>query len=523
MRNTIPVAVLPHFINGFSLKAFGASAFLEGLLGGSADNDHVLVLIQLTGGNDGLNMLIPLDEYSDYYNARSNIAIPENKVLGLNGTGKAGLHTAMTGLQQLYNNGKVNLIQSVGYPSPNFSHFRATDIWLTGADSGQVLASGWAGRYLDYQFPNYPSGYPNPGMTDPLAIQIGGVVSTAFQGPSANMGMAVTNPDKFYNLINGVLDPAPGTPGGKELTYIRGIARQTDLYGKSIMAAAAKVTSQYPGYPANNSLAQQLKIVARLVAGGLKTKLYLVGMGGFDNHSNQVNTGDTATGAHANLLGELSDAISAFMADLQLQHADERVIGMTFSEFGRRIKSNASVGTDHGAAAPMIVFGNSVQSGVLGTNPVLPTNAKVADNIPMQYDFRSVYASLLNEWFCVPDANLSGILLRNYQLLPLVKDAACASPGSIGQVNQAAANTLISNYPNPFSMTTTITYKTIGGHTMVQIFDTMGRMIAVPVDKTLPPGVYTFPYSGSALADGVYYARFQNGAVQQVRLMLKVK
>ncbi|MGL6269019.1 MAG: DUF1501 domain-containing protein, partial [Chitinophagaceae bacterium] len=295
---TLPTAILPSLINGYSVRAMSPSPMLDSLMNLAVETDHVLVIIQMNGGNDGLNMVIPRDAYSAYYNARTNIAIPENKILSLNGNSKTGLHPAMTGLQSLYNEGKLSIIQSVGYPSPNFSHFRATDIWMSASDSNQVVNSGWAGRYLNEEYANYPNGYPNSTMPDPLAIQIGSVTSLVLQGPASTMGMSITNPTSFYNLVGGIQDPAPATPAGKELTYIRLVAQQTQQYSTVIKNAASLVPQQVT-YPANNSLADQLKIVARLVKGGLKTRIYMVSIGGFDTHSLQVNTTDTTTGNHA--------------------------------------------------------------------------------------------------------------------------------------------------------------------------------------------------------------------------------
>ncbi|MCW3463177.1 DUF1501 domain-containing protein [Chitinophaga nivalis] len=520
LKYTAPATILPTILNGFSVKAFGASSMLNALGSAAKDNDHVLVMIQLTGGNDGLNMVIPLDIYGRYQAARSNIAIPEGKVLRLDNYRKAGLHPAMKGVQQLYNEGKACIIQSVGYPSPNFSHFRATDIWLSGSDSNEVITSGWSGRYLETQYPDFPDNYPNADTPDPLAIQIGSIVSPAFQGSNASMGIAITSATDFYNLIDGVTDPAPNTKAGKELTYIRKIAQQANSYEKTIKSAAAKVTSQ-GAYPADNSLAAQLKIVARLVAGGLKTRLYMVTAGGFDTHASQTESGDTTKGGHAKLLGDVSDAIKAFMDDLKGLKSSRRVIGMTFSEFGRRIKSNYSMGTDHGAAAPMILFGDYVNQGVLGNSPALPEVTAVADNIPMQYDFRSIYASLLEQWFCVDQDVLQSILQKDYQRLPLVSGVACGLITGLPEL-VPEDKFLITNNPNPFTSATNITYVTGSGHTMIQIFDTMGRLVTVPVNKVHTPGTYTITFDAGYLPNGIYYARFQNGAVQQVRPMLKV-
>ncbi len=522
-KNIAPLVVLPGLLEGFSFKAYGALPLLDALAT-AGNTDHVLVLIQLNGGNDGLNTVIPLDQYSAYKNARSNIAIDEKSVLKLNGITATGLHPAMTGLQQKFNDGKIKIIQSVGYPSPSFSHFRATDIWLSAADSNEILASGWAGRYLDYEYPNYPTGYPNSQMPDPIAIQIGSILSLGLQGPELNMGMSITDPTNFYNLINGIEDPAPNTAAGKELTYIRGMAKQTNLYASAITTAADKITSQSPAYPAagTNSLADQLKIVARLVAGGLKTKVYMVNLGGFDNHNSQVDAADTSIGLHATLLGKVSEAITAFMEDLKFLSISDRVLGLTFSEFGRRIKSNTSVGTDHGAAAPMFLFGDHVIPGVLGNNPAVPINVNVNDNIPMQYDFRSVYGSILEEWFCVSSADVSTVLLKNYQSLPLVDAAACSGIG-IHEHNVIAGKNLLTNYPNPFGDSTLIEFQTAGQHTLLQIFDTMGKLVVTLVDQEYAAGTYKVNFQASGLAKGTYYARLQNGSFQQMRTMLKVE
>lgn len=523
LRHTIPTAtLLPALIGGFSVKAYAAdSPFMSALMGATIDTDKVLVLIQLNGGNDGLNMVIPIDGYGNYYNARANIAIPQNKILALNGNSKTGLHPSMTGMQTLFNEDKLAIIQAVGYPSPNFSHFRATDIWMSGSDADTEVDTGWTGRYLASEFPNYPNGFPNSTMPDPLALQIGSITSLALQGPSVSMGISITDPVNFYNLINDLVDSTPDTPWGKELKYIRMMVQETQQYATVIKAAAAAVPTQ-GNYPSDNDLAEQLKIVARLVKGGLKTRIYMVSTGGFDTHSAQTTVSDTTVGNHANLLGRVSDAIKSFMDDLKGLGVEDRVIGMTFSEFGRRIKSNSSVGTDHGAAAPMFVFGKNVKPGIVGTNPAIPSGATVNDNIPFQYDFRSIYSSILSQWFCVKTTDLETIMFKDFQNIPLCINAACGTTG-LQDVYANAGTQLIVNYPNPFVENTSITFKTNGGHTLLHIIDTLGRSIKTLTDKEYTAGVYTLDFAGYGLPSGVYYARLQNGVTQQVRPMLKVR
>jgi uncharacterized protein (DUF1501 family) len=519
LRNTIPAAILPSLVDGMSFKVLGDNPIMAAMLNAYVETDRVLVIIQLNGGNDGLNMVIPLDQYSNYFNARSNIAIPQNRVLSLSGTAATGLHSSMTGLQSMYNEGKVRLVHSAGYPNPNFSHFRATDIWMTASDSNVELTSGWAGRYLNDQYPNYPVGYPNTQMPDPLGIQIGSSTSLTFQGPSVNQGISITSATNFYNLINGVQDPAPATPAGDALKYVRLVAQQSNQYSTRIVAAANAVPTQGV-YPTNNSLADQLKIVARLIKGGLKTRVYMVSLGGFDTHSIQTNT-DTTTGTHATLMQRLSDAIKAFQDDIKNLGVEDRVLGMTFSEFGRRVKSNGSVGTDHGAAAPLFMFGKKVNPGITGVNPTIPANATVNDNVVMQYDFRSIYASVLQDWFCVDNTTLQTIMLQNFQKLPVLAPDACSGITAVDY--RETGVTLIKNYPNPFTETTTISFTTKGGHTLVQIMDALGRVIRTPIDREYSSGTYQTTFDSYGLPPGVYYMRFQNGVAQQVKAMLKVR
>jgi len=425
-RHGLSSVVLPSLINGFSIRALAANPFLQDEAADLNDPDRVLVLVQLNGGNDGLNMVIPLEYYDAYYAARSNIAIPRNKVLSLEGFPGTGLNPAMTALQNLFQEGRISIVQGVSYPQPNFSHFRATDIWLTGADAGQVLPTGWAGRYLHEVYPRFPLDYPNNAMPDPLAIQVGSLVSPALQGPALTMGMAISNPNSFYDLINDRPEAVGATTpvrAGEQLAYIREMAVKTDQYAGVIRQAAQRVQQQSDKYPAagKNALADQLKIVARLVAGGLKTRIYIVSMGGFDTHARQTEPGDPTTGNHAKLLGKLSEAIGAFQDDLAYLRIGDRVMGMTFSEFGRRIRSNASGGTDHGVAAPVLLFGESVNPGIIGANPLLPDVATVRDNVPMLYDFRALYAGLLENWWGIDSLTAARLLGNNYIPMPIIR------------------------------------------------------------------------------------------------------
>jgi uncharacterized protein (DUF1501 family) len=523
LSRAVPVTALPLMLNGFPVFAFGRSPLMSALTSAAFQTDRILVLIQLNGGNDGLNMVIPLDRYAELTAARSNILIPSDSVLGLSDT--TGLHPAMTGLKSLFDAGELLVIQSVGYPKPNFSHFRATDIWLTATDAAVVEDSGWLGRYLDVEFPNFPTGYPNPDVPDPLAIQIGSVVSGGLQGPGVSMGIAVTNPNATYTYP-GADDTPPSTPAGHELTFVREVAQQTQTYSAGIRAAyaaAANLSSLYPA-AGQNSLADQLKIVARLIAGGLQSRVYVVSLGGFDTHSNQTAT-DTTLGSHATLLGKLSGAIVAFQDDLTLHALDDRVMGLTFSEFGRRIKSNSSLGTDHGTAAPLFVFGKHVNAGIMGTSPVLPATPTVNDNVPLQFDFRSIYQSVLRDWFGAGPTEISTAVLGT--IVNPLADSVIAS----GAVADAGASKtapegylLAQNYPNPFNPSTLIRFELPRESVVrIDVYSSTGDEVGVLVDSTQPAGIHEVRFDARNLASGVYFYRLRAGRYSETRKMLLVR
>jgi uncharacterized protein (DUF1501 family) len=520
LQLVVPATVLPGILKPFHVLAENNMLF-DSLLR-SVDDDKVLVVIYMNGGNDGLNTVIPLDQYGNLTSARSNILINAGQVLKLDGVTETGLHPSMTGMQSMFNNKKLQIIQSVGYPSPNFSHFRSTDIWTSASDSSQVIDTGWMGRFLDNQYPGFPANYPNSSMPDPLSIQIGASLPLIFQSNSANLSMVVSSPSIFNNTSTNQLDPAPNTPAGDELAYLRLIASQTKSYAKAIQTAYGNVTTQYSGYPAQgvNYLADILKVVARLIKGGLKTKIYSVSIGGFDTHSAQSVSGATSTGTHANLLTMLSQAVSAFQADVEYLGIDKRVLGMTFSEFGRRIISNSSLGTDHGAAGPMFVFGTAVKGGILGTNPIIPSTVTSEDNIPMQYDFRSVYSTVLKDWFCLPQTDVDSVMLKNFTTLPIIKNPCGSTPDNIKSIDELIQ---FKAYPNPFTDKLTIDVSGIEGKINLSLFDAMGRQIAIIAnEKNANAGDYRYVFNGEQLCSGNYYLRLENGPIQKTIHVVKV-
>lgn len=515
-------AAIPIVLNGMNMNAYGENSMLQELYTSLVSNDHVLVIIQMAGGNDGLNTVIPIDQYSKYYNARTNIAIKDTKVLTLNGNPGTGLNPAMTGMRDMYNNGNLCIVHSVGYPTPNFSHFRATDIWLTASNSTEVLSNGWLGRFLNGEYPGFPSGYPNATMKDPLGIQFGSGTSLALLGPAVQMGYTISNPSNIF-ADNAAGDPIPpSTPAGDKLLYLRQISTQANKYSLAIQNAYTAGLQNFATYPTGNSLADQLKVIARLINGGLQTKIFIANIGGFDTHAGQTNGGDNDTGTHATLLGRLSSAVKAFHDDLKLMGKDRKVIGMTFSEFGRRIKSNGSVGTDHGAAAPMFLFGTQVTSGAIGTNPIIPNTATVSDNIPYQFDFRSVYWSLMKRWLCQDDPSLLNVMLRNFQELNVVNDSECI-PLPPGEPLQEQS--LVNAYPNPVISETQVEFKVINpGHLLIQLVSPQGRVMRnIYENQHAPIGTLRQRVNFSGMQMGTYYIRYQSNTHTEMKAILKVR
>jgi uncharacterized protein (DUF1501 family) len=431
------IATAPLMLNHIPVMASAEmeSINLNILANAALECGKILVIVQMNGGNDGLNMVFPKDKWRQLAASRSNILINESNVLSLNNNTTTGLHPAMPEMQSLYNEGKLLIVQGVSYPNPSYSHFRATDIWFTGSSSNETLNTGWLGRSLNTIYPNFPNGYPNASMPDPLAIQIGSTLPFMLQGPTINMGYSVPKPEDLLNVVNATVDPAPNTDYGLELTFLRLMKDQSNAYRGTIQNAYNFPMPDGATYPTSNRLADQLKIVAKLINGGLKTPIYIVNHpDGFDTHESQVNTTDKLTGKQPRNLTKLSKAIAAFQQDLKIIGKEEKVTGMTFSEFGRRIKSNDSGGTDHGAGAPVMFFGAALNtgtrqiagtahpiSGMIGKSPEIPDNATVDDQVDMQFDFRQIYATIMKDWLCMTDTQVTEVLGNSFETLPIFK------------------------------------------------------------------------------------------------------
>lgn len=512
-------------LNGIPLKAASNFGFLQ-MLAASGNNDRVLVLIQMHGGNDGLNMVIPIDQYSLYYNHRPNIAIPASgnrKYITLDpslpSNQQVGLHTDMVGAKSMYDDGKMAVVQSVSYENQNGSHFRSRDIWFMGGNYDDYLASGWMGRYLDYLYPGYPTGYPNSQMPDPLGIEIGTGVSLAFhRGAGIPSGLSVQNPVAFYNLINsvGVQPPItfPDSHAGDEIEYIMQMEQQANVYAqrlKDVWDAGSNSGVVYPDlYPfiapsgsLHNPLAPQLKIVSRLLSGGCNTKIFLCRIGGFDTHAAQVLNNDTSMGSHAALLYHISAAVKSFYDDLNALGLGNRVLTMTFSEFGRRVASNGSYGTDHGNAGPMLIFGDCINPGVYGINPDM-ANLQ-GGNIPMAFDYRQVFTTVVKDWFGAPDEAIQQVMFEDW-VDTRVDYVAC----KIGVENEPVVSNEMEVFPNPAAHYTQLKYTLVdGGPMRIRLLDSQGREVREILNTDGFAGTYQITIDTAPLASGNYFVEMQ--------------
>ena len=429
---TVPAFLADTFAALHSQAADSATQIATG------KDDTILVVLQMAGGNDGINTVVPYA--SDFYHkARPTLGLSAQQVLSVNG--EIGFHSSLSGFKNLYDAGHLAVVQGVGYPNPNRSHFRSTEIWQTASDSDKTESHGWLGRYFD----NCCSG------ADPtVGVVLGRELPESFYATKP-MGICFDNPQNYrfvaggrtrsgqpdrietaYEKLNdldaaggsdasppdsstdnsggsiGMLAAARPMTGGRVLNFIERTALDAQVSSEKIRGIAGSVQNQAV-YP-NSQLANSLKLVAKLIGGGLPTRIYYVSQGGYDTHTGQANR-------QKQLLQDLGDSTKAFVDDLKAQNNLQRVLVMTFSEFGRRVAENANGGTDHGAAAPMFIVGDKIKAGLLGRYPSLAPQDLFEGDIKFNVDFRSVYAGVLEQWLKTPSAPILG---RQFEPLRVV-------------------------------------------------------------------------------------------------------
>lgn len=442
-------------------------------LANSSNNDRILVLVRLKGGNDGLNTIVPLNDYGTYASLRPNIALAQNSLYTLDANN--GLPDFMSSLQSHWGNGAMKVVHGVGYPNQDLSHFRSSDIWASTAPN-QFLETGWMGRFFENEYPNFVLSPP----PIPPAIQIGSLGNLAFEGVQTNYAFSVADPQQLATLAqNGWQhDPlnVPPCTYGDQLSFLRTTTNTTFAYAGVINNAFQASTTQ--ATYANNSIAEQFALVARLIKGNLGTKVYMVTLGGFDTHANQATT-------HARIMQQLSEAVDAFYTDLTAYGNQNEVLTMSISEFGRRVEENGSNGTDHGAAAPMLLFGPGLNgNGFVGSQPSL-TNTDSAGNMIHNIDFRDVYTTVMKEWLCIPTATVDQAMLNgNYTTLNLGFDCTTLGGVDVGQID--FSHFVVNNKERVL-----LHLKVDSARKMeIKIHNFLGQEIGVLKNEYFIPGVY---------------------------------
>jgi len=380
--------LVPKFLKAFESK----SMVLPG--------NKVVVILQLSGGNDGLNTVIPYRN-DLYYKARPKLGIAKDKVLTL--TDEVGLNPALKGLKELYDDGSLSVLNNVGYPNPDRSHFRSMDIWHTASNSNEYWTSGWMGRYLDSQC----KGCDKPTQ----AIEIDDILSLALKGEEIK-GIAVKDPRRLYGTANekffrDIMKNHTDEAGDQPADYLYKTMAET-LSSADYIFKQSRMHPTNAVYPTTN-LGNSLKTIASLIYSEINTKVYYVSLGSFDTHINQE-------GQQNRLFTEMNDAIKAFVKDLKEQHRFDDVLLFSFSEFGRRVEQNASNGTDHGTANNMfMISGGLKQKGIL--NPMPDLSDLNEGDLKYNVDFKNVYATILNKWLKADDKS---ILMKQYEHLNFI-------------------------------------------------------------------------------------------------------
>ena len=561
------LAAIPFTLGGVPMKLMADNALTR--MASQSTNDRVLIILQMLGGNDGLNTLIPVKDYDLYYSRRANIAIPaknsSRKMIMLDSTlaseAQVGLHPDMIGMKDLYDRGRVTMVQGVSYKNNNGSHFRGRDINFMGGSFNDYFSSGWVGRYLEQEFAPlvYPNDFPNTDMPDPLAIEMGSEVSLIFhQSNNIPVSISIDDPAGFAALVNGLegfqdqgIDPRgyppaalANSPYGKELNWILGLEQKSKDYAQrlyDVYQKSSPTSVTYPEkYPYNappgslqNGLTPQLQLIARLLDGGgagqgVKTKVFLVKVGGFDTHASQVENYDPTMGVHAALMYHISAAMQAFQADLLARGLEDRVLTVTTSEFGRRIHSNGSYGTDHGTGGPVYIFGHGVKPGMVGKVPDC-----TLDNVDIQYDYRQVYANILKDWMLVNESTINNDIFfknfltgpkeagtGNYDYLPLAQQV-------ISGVNENFINSRFGQlqcYPNPAREVVTFSFLMNNTNSVqLDLLDAKGNVVNNVLNEQREAGKQEVQTSVAELSPGLYFYQLKTGFVKETKKLMVIR
>jgi len=439
----------------------------------AVENDNILLVIKLFGGNDGLNMIVPLAQYGVYADARPTIKVPENKVFKLND--KYGLPDVMSSLEPMWKEDKFKVIHSVGYENQSKSHFKGTDLWASAEIESDILDTGWLGRYYDNALEDYVVNPP----AAPVAIEIGSTRNITFDGEEHKYSYSVANISTLENIAKTgrvyALDNIPNCEYGDTVSFLRSTYNSSFTYAKKIQEAYNKssdYTGGVGGYPGSNStvgdLGESLNLIARLIKGNLGTKIYMVTLGGFDTHASQYTI-------HQDLLKNLAACATYFHEDLTQAGWGDKIVTMAQSEFGRRVEENGSKGTDHGTAGPVLLFGEALDgSGFVGAHSDLSNLDR--GNLRHTTDFRQIYASLLKNWMCIaPDIVDTYVLGSEFEALNLGFQCASLSTNEIGGATKGFD--VFTSFEGYDTIITINSHRT--QHVAITLYDLHGRQISV--------------------------------------------
>lgn len=562
------------FLNGISFNTMQANSLHQ--TAAISKNDRIMVIIQMHGGNDGLNTAIPISQYSSYYNLRPNLAISESgqrKYITLDTKlpteKQIGLHPDLKGFKELYDRGELAILQNVGYENMNGSHFKGRDIWFGGVGAEDNISSGWMGRYLQLEFErtgkkfpdDFPTIPPDDSMYFPLGLEFSNEVSLGFNTPSTvPTAISIPNPGTFFDLVSDLTgyndeikvdprgiptDAMKSTLYGKELDWILEIEQGTDKYAKKIQEAyklgdATKTNVIYPNrYPLAapsgslfNQLGSNLQIVSKLISGGCSTKIYLIRIGGFDTHVNQVEQYDNSLGSHAALLYHVSTSMKAFQDDLKARGIADKVVTVTMSEFGRRAESNNSYGSDHGTVAPLFVSGTKINPGIIGQNPdltkVKSTGGNLADKKNDIIDFKVIFSTILQDWFELENSNLATV----FPALASTATSAWGEPDLYDKVplfgnrtnldSNMVRNVDFKAFPNPTNDFCTITISLLKPQKVeLTLHDSTGNRLFNLLNSFLPSGLTEIPIDLRLFPKGLYFYKLSTSTFTQTKKVIR--
>jgi len=448
IKNIGALSSAPLLLNGSILSPKVTEDILPMLMNCDISQERSIVVLFLKGGNDGLNTLVPINQFDTYVGHRPDIALAESGDAGIQGLDstipfedQVAIHPRAIALKSMYEAGNARIVQAVGYPNHNRSHFKSTDLWLGGndglSDNSLSRDGGWLGRFFDTAYPGV-YGEPTVELPDPLGIQLGdSKPSLAFHDHESTyqaVNLSWQNPAQLFGLLSGLgTQPhvgAPGTDYGEKLAHIMTIENSASVYGARITDVYNAGTNSSAVYPDTN-LGNDFSTVARLLSGGSKTKVFQLHKDGFDTHGDQVVSGQTNIGTHGDILEDVFDSIKAFHDDLANQGLANKVVTVVFSEFSRRVTQNGSLGTDHGNFGPMFLFGEGINPGITGTNmdiSDITENGYLNEN-QLQYDYRSVFKTLLQDWMGAGDNILNPAELDGFSVMPeLITESLKVTP-----------------------------------------------------------------------------------------------